>query len=153
MLERRSRELDGWEASLGLPRLPPECSSEASRLLSLPPEAIRKLSGPECSEAAVLLMSYAVFLQRAAGREQSRARWAEESIRRITAVNAASQKGFSYQERLALAVRESPAASELDRARVMALSRLDRIVYVSTKVEGLARAFMSMASGRRNESD
>lgn len=143
-------ELDRFEHSLGLPLAPPlAMESEATRLLSLEPSALRAMSQVELAEGNFLLEQFAFHLQRAANRETGRLTWSSENLRRVLAPLLARQPGLSAEERRLAAVLQSPAARELEKMRVDAQRRLDRIAYLSTKVSALAGAMLQLHYAKR----
>lgn len=145
-------ELDAFERASGLPgACPAEVENESRRLLALPPAALKRLTAAECGEAAFTLMQFAFYVQRAVNRQQARARWADESIRRMVAPRLGAVAGHSMDERRLLAVRESDAATRADRLRVEALLRLDRLSYLAGRVHEVARALMSLQKTRLGE--
>lgn len=149
-LEQLSNDLDDYARSLGFPgKLPAEVESEVARLLALTPGQLSRLSAIECSEGAFLLCRFATHLQNALNREQARLRWAEECIRKIIAPHLAQQKGYSFEERKLLAVRDNDAASNIDTLRVKAQLRIERVSYLSNKVENMARSLMALAQSKR----
>lgn len=149
-LEAVDKSLDDYEASLGLPGgCPREVEVEATRLLTLAPSSLRHLTAPDLGEAAYCLEQYGFFLQRAQNREQTRVRWAEENLRRLLATLLPSQKAYSLEERRALAIAGSDSARELEQIRVASQLRLERLQYQAQRVQGLARALLSLQQTRR----
>jgi hypothetical protein len=146
----RDAELDAWEASLGLPASCPQAVEvEATRLLTIAPEVVRAMSAVALGEAVYCLEQFAFFLQKAANREQARVRWAEENLRRLLGPLLGRQQAYSYEERRMLALAGNASARELDRLRVEAQTRLDRIQYQSRRIEGLARALLALQQTKR----
>lgn len=139
------RALDDFESQNGLPiGIPLSVESEAKNILTIEPEMLKRMGAAQCSEAAVVLIQYAFYLQRVANRLQSRIRWAEESVRKTIAPILGEQRGYSFEERRLQAVRQDEAASKADEIRVKAQLKLDRVSYLSTKVESMSRALQNI---------
>lgn len=153
-LSQVTDSLDGYAENLGLPKtLAGTVENEVGRLLDMAPEVLWKLSGTECGEAAFLLTRFAMHLQNAVNREQARVRWSEESVKKIIAPTVGQQKGYSYEERKMAAIRENDAATKIESLRVKAQLRIDRISYLSAKVESLAKALISLQQSKRGRND
>jgi hypothetical protein len=146
------RSLDGYEAGLGLPADGfPEVEQEAKRLLGLSPSVLRKMSAVEAGEAAYVLRQFSFHLQRAVNREQGRVRWAEECIKQTVAKTVNQYKGVSYEERKAQAVRDNDAALKMDRVRVHAQLRVERVAFLAAKVGDMAKSLESLQFSKKSE--
>jgi hypothetical protein len=141
--------LDDYERSLGLPAGTPPMQSEATKLLEMEPSLLRKLTPEQAGEAAVILSVYAFHLQRAVNKEQSRVAWAEESIRKAITAQVGQQRGSSFEERKMLAVRGDDAASKLDRIRVQARLRVERLAFLARQAEAIVRSLLSLQQAKR----
>ncbi len=144
--------LNEYEQSLGLPAgVNQQTANEATRLLSIDHKEISRMSAIECGEAAVTLLFFSAHLQRAVNKEMARARWADESVKRIIASKLAKQKGYGFEERRLTAVKESDMAMKLEQIRVNALIRQDRIGFLAAKVETLAKALDGLRQAKRGQ--
>ena len=124
--------------------------NEAKRILQIHPEVLKRMTRSECGEAAVVLIQFAFHLQRASNRQQSRIRWAEETVKKIIAPTLGQQKGYSYEERRIQAVRQDEAAQKTDDIRVKAQLRMERINYLSTKAEAMSKALTALQHSKQN---
>lgn len=137
--------LDSFAAKCGLPEgCPLTVENEAKRLLTLEPGQLAALTRTQCAEGAFVLFQFAFFLQKASNREQSRVRWAEKTCKKIVASRLSQYKAYSFEERLLLATQDDDAASGVDVKGVNAQLKLDRLAYLSMKVEGLARSLETL---------
>lgn len=151
-MEEADRLLDEYERSLGLPpAFAAEVEQEATRLLNLPPAVLRKMSAEECGAAAFTLRQFARHLQRSVNREQARVAWCEENIDAIIAKEVHKYAGASFVERKLKAVRESEAAAAVDRLRVHAKLRVERVSFLAAKVGDEAEALKSLQFTKRGE--
>lgn len=151
-LDKLNATLDEWEKKQGLPPdFPAEVEHEARELLRMLPQTLKRLTATECGEGAFTLLQYAFFLQRVANKAQGEVRAAEEMTKRLVASHLSQQRAYSYQERMLLALKENDAATKADNLRMLAQARLDRVSYLSSKAESLARSLMSLQNSKRRE--
>jgi len=144
------RKLDELESRLGLPNaVGEETKGEAARLLSLPPSALSRLTAEECRQASYVLSQFSLWLQRSANKESARARWAEEKVWRVLGAEVARQPAYDRRERLACAIAGNEEASEADRVRAASQVRLERLAYLSQKVDGMAGAMSGLGWSKR----
>jgi hypothetical protein len=151
-LDETDRLLDEYERTLGLPAaFDKEVEREATRLLNLSPSVLRKMSAQECGEAAFTLRQFSRHLQRSVNREQARVAWCEENIDAIIAKEVHKYAGASFVERKLKAVRENEAAAKIDRLRVHAKLRVERVSFLAAKVGDEAEALKSLQFTKRGE--
>ena len=112
---------------------------------------MRALPPDECAEAVVVLSQYAAFLTRACQREEARMAWAADEINKAVAPRLGQQKGYGLEERRLTAVAENEHASALERVRAEAQAKFKRLLYVSNRVEGVAKAYQNLSNVRRRE--
>jgi len=145
-------ELDEFENACSLPaKCPFEVENESKRLLELVPSVLKSMTATQCGEASYTLQQFSFYLQKAVNKEQSRIAWAEECIKRIISSAINQVNGKSYDERKTKAIVQNDAASKLDKIRVESQSRLNRISFLSQKVEMLAKAMIQVQSSRRSQ--
>lgn len=145
--------LERYEKTVGLSFFAEEdeVASEARNLLRLPHAVLRKMTPGECGEAGYVLRQFAFRLQQAQNREQAQVRWAEENIRKLIAKALPSCRGASLDERQALAVASNETACVIDKIRVHASLRVERLAFLSAKVSDLAKSIESLQHTKRGE--
>lgn len=142
--------LDEYEAHLGLPGMGvAEIEVEGARLLSLSPRILKTMSAVECGEASVVLEQFSFHLQRALNRERTRAAWCEENVKRIIAKVVGGCRGYSWEERRALAVTNDDVAMKFDALRVKCQNRINRVEFYSSKVDALSKSFLALQQTKR----
>ena len=140
-LENSQKELDNFENKLALPdKFSIEIENQAKHLLTISPAYLRKMGPEELSEGAYTLSQYAFFLQKAINKEISCVKWCDESIKRILSREIPQQRAYSYDERRMLAIKENDATQKIDELRVKSQLKIDRLNYVSMRVENLAQS-------------
>lgn len=150
-LERVEASLDKFEETTGLRACVVDGGEEVERLLTLHAQDLRKLSASECGESAYLLRKFAFNLQRALNKEQARARWADDNVRRITAPLLQQVFGYSYEERRWNAVPLDDAAIKFERIREYSQLRVERIQYLATRASEMARDLVELQITKRGE--
>lgn len=117
---------------------------EATRLMSLEPLQVRSLSPQECGEAAFVLEQYALYIQRATNREAARAHRAEELLKKLLPSLLSGRREYMFDEKKMMAVAGSPQAVELERLRVEAVLKLDRLAYMSARISSLSKLLLNL---------
>lgn len=139
---RAETALDKYEAKFGLEPLASALNdnteNEATRLLNIPPDELKRMNSIECAEAAFILEQYALYLQRAVNSAQSRANWAEARINRLVGNILHQQPGYNHQERRIQAICIDDAARETEAIRADAQLKADRIAYIAGRVSTLS---------------
>lgn len=149
-LRSAMERLDEFEERLGLPaRCPTALRSEATRLLAMGPDEKGRLSADECDLAASSLQDFAWWLQRCVNRLQSEVRWCEQLVRSTAGPSLHEMKGQSQEERWLAAVKQDARLQEADRARTQALLRLDRVSFLASRVENMAKSLGQLGLSRR----
>jgi hypothetical protein len=144
--------LDDYERGLGLPTaFAKEIETEATALMNMPPAVLRKMSAVELGEAAFILRQFSFHLQRAVNRELSRVTWCEENIKAVIAKTVHTYRGVSFEERKLQAVRENDAAAKVDKLRVHAKLRVDRVSFLSAKAGDLSEMLKSLQFSKKGE--
>ena len=141
--------LDDYEQSSGLPAYAPMAATEVHHLLELSPQELRGMSAEEVGEAAYTLESFSFHLQRALNREQARVRFAEETVRYLIGPRMRNITAYNWEERRLLAVRQDDAAQKAEKLRVNAQLRVERLSYLSPKVERMASALIQLQMSKR----
>lgn len=144
---QKDESLEQYEESLGLPAFE-FAENEVKRFLTLPFSALKKLDYEQCAEGVFVLEQFGFHLQRAVNREQSRIRWATESIDKMISGRLHQQPGFKFEERKLQAIRGDDAAQKLDAIRMEHQLKLDRILYVSNRVESVAKALTGLRQAK-----
>lgn len=144
--------LDDFEKSCGLPSVGhKDLETEAKRLLESPPEVTSKMSSEECGQAAITLQKFAFFLQKTVNRETSKVKWAEASILKTISGDILFQKGYGFEERKLAAIKNNDAATKLQSLKIKHELRAERILYLSSKIESLSKAFLELQKSKRGK--
>lgn len=146
-LKRIDAALEEYEKGCGLPKV--QIHSEAEQYLNMNHDDINRLSAEYCGEAAIVLAQYSFHLQRCYNAELARMTWAEDSIKRTITENINQVKGASFEERKMQATKQNEYAFKLDQIRTWAKCRADKLSYLASKVEFLARTFLDLQQTKR----
>jgi hypothetical protein len=148
-LDKVNKALQEYEQGCGVPKYAPR--NEAERFINMKHDEIKKLLPDELGEGAVILGQFSYHLQQTYNEEIARVTWAEDEVKRTIAGYVNQYQGSSYEERKLLAIKESEYASKVDAIRGWAKARADRIGYLSSKVEFLARMFGELQQSKRRQ--
>jgi hypothetical protein len=114
---------------------------------------VRKWTAQNCGEAAYCLRQFSFRLQQAFNRESARVKWCNESIDAIIAPILMEYRGYSFDERKVQAVRDNDAAKKFDELRVKASLRMERLLYLSTKVSEMAKTLEALQFSKRGQQE
>jgi len=146
LVEKIDRTLDNYEKELGI-RL--ELDNEATKLLNITKEELASFSAEECGISAYILSKFAFFLQKSYNKERARITWAEETIKTVICHQTPQYKSYSYEERRLQATRNDEHARKLDDIRMYAKQRSDRIAYLSTRTDFMAKTLLDLQQTKR----
>ena len=136
--------LDEYESSLGLPSFNDNFHDDtAKKYLQLTRNQIEKLTPDQCSEAALLLSSLAVHIQRSYNREIARINWADKILKSTIAGKEQSYRG-SWDSQFNQAIKEDGYASKISDIKRYAQQRADRLTYLSSSIKGMSDIFLSV---------
>lgn len=157
MVDELDAILDEYEGGIGLPDYKNEAfaKEELEQYLSMDRDSMEKLTPEDCAEICARLTQFAFHIQRAQNRETARIEWAKAGIKRTIADHVGSLKGYSYEERAALAIKQNDHASKLLSIQNYCEQRASRLNYLSRQISGLSDSIdrMRQAKSRvmRNE--
>lgn len=141
--------LDQFELRAGVrPNSRPRCESDALYFLDLTLDERRKLTPDQLFEAEYCLLRYAEYLSRLHDQQAAKALVAKETISRLVMAAVDRQTGYAFEERRLKAINADPRAVEVDRQRVEAEARKQRLASAAKWVGDTARSFGQAASSR-----
>jgi hypothetical protein len=138
--------LDSYEKMI----LPAE-DKGAMRYINMSQHELNAMSAEDCNEAAVMLTSLAFHVAKACNKLRAKIRYCNEAILKCIASRTANYRYNSPDERKALAIQEDDFASNTKRQEVSLSCRLERIDYLSLRLEKVADMFASLAATKRRQ--
>jgi hypothetical protein len=124
---------------------------EAEQFLNLEYSEIKKLSGDDCGEMALILGNYSAYLQKEQNRQSAIVKWCE-SVIDITIGKSISSYKTNYQtfeELKLLAVQGNSYTKKLNELRIKAQSRLSEIYGMSSKIDSYVEILIELQRTRR----
>lgn len=121
-------QLDQWVKSLGLPQHQPS-SEEVETILGFTRELLREQSSVDLSEDAVILAQYALFLQQKSNECKTFLEWSSQVINRLLG-------------------DDRPRLVKWTR---LAKLRMDRIAYLTRRIELVTQTIGNLVRARYNE--
>lgn len=149
-LNKMDDYLDQWEVSIGLDKISvPHAKSEALRYMDLPIDERKKITPENAADAVLVLAQFAAYISRVVQKEESKMFWLSEEIMKVIASRVNQQKGYSFEERKALAIAENEAAQRLERLRRESQAKWKRLAFHAMRVEKIAMAYQNLSNVRR----
>lgn len=138
--------LDEYEQSIGLPLYKDDylSSDELNSYLTMNRDTIEKLSPEDCAQIAYRLGQFSFHIQRTINRELARYNWADEVIKETIADEINNYKGYGYLEKSGQAIKHNDKASSLNKIKVYARQRSDRLSYLANGVKNLSDIILSV---------
>ncbi len=148
-LKQINEYLDKYEANLGIPQV--KFHNDAEQYFNMSQIVLVKLTAEECDEAAIVLSQYSFHLQRAYNKELAVFNWLEEILNLAVNKQLSQYTAPSAAERKLCVINGDDYANKLNRLRLYVKLRIDKISYLSNKVEHLANTFKDMKQTRRRK--
>jgi hypothetical protein len=145
-LEHWDNILDEYENQIGFTKyksnLLPE--SELNGYLTMNRDELEKLTPDDCGQIAYRLSQFSFHVQRTVNREQARHDWAEDTTRSVIADEINSYKGYGYLEKSLQAIKHNDKARPLDKIRIYAKQRIDRLSYLANSINNLSNILLNI---------
>ena len=135
--------LDEYEVKIGLSLFEENNSSEAEKYLSMTREQMEKLDIEGCAQAALVLGSFAFYIQRSYNRELSRVNWAESVLKNLISGREQQYKG-SWDSQFAQAVKEDSYAEGVYKIKQYAKQRADRLTFLANSIKNVGDLFSNL---------
>jgi len=138
--------LDEYEQSIGLPEYKEDVlgSDELNIYLTMNRDSIEKLGPEDCAQISYRLGQFAFHIQRTVNRELARFNWADEVIKETIADEINNYKGYGYLEKSGQAIKHNDKASSLNKIKVYAKQRSDRLSYLANGIKNLSDILLSI---------
>lgn len=138
--------LDEYELSVGLPSYKNDVlpESELNEYLTMNRDSLEKLGPEDCAQISYRLAQYSFHIQRTINREIARYNWADEVIKETIADEINNYKGYGYLEKSGQAIKHNDKASSLNKIKVYAKQRSDRLSYIANGIKNLSDILISI---------
>jgi len=139
-LQDWDRILDEYESTIGLPKYASSILSEEelSKYLSMNRDELEKFTPEDCGQISYRLSQFSLHIQRTINREIARSNWAEENIKITIADDINTYKGYGYIEKSYQAIKHNEKANALNKIKIYAKQRVDRLSYIANSVKNLS---------------
>ena len=151
-LDYWDKVLDQEEMSIGLPKYNPvfQHENEIHKYLALSREQLGKLIPSDCSEISYLLSEYAFHLQRSYNRELTRINWATSNIKQIIIKDMQQLNKYNpYIERFEEAIKNNEIATRLNKIKIYAQQRADRINFLASQINTRISILLSLQNNKK----
>lgn len=147
-LEAKIKELELYDKKNGISqKYPTGLENEVDKIISMPISDLKKMTKEEIDDAAFCLSQMSFFLQKQINDEMSILKWADSSITYIISPIIASLKNFySNDDRRIAAIRENDAAKELYAIVVDKQIKIERMSYLTNRIETIIKTLISRRS-------
>lgn len=151
-MENLDKILDEYEQKIGLPQLKESTYSDIEDYLNMSRDELEKLTPEACGEIQYRLKAYSVYLGRIYNKEIARVNWAENLIYSVVAKDIGQYSGYGGAKiQLAQAIKGNEYAAELERIRIYAQQRANRLNFVATSIRDLADTLRGIAYDKKKD--
>lgn len=146
MLEVLDDILNNFEKSIL-----PEDGKGALKYLAMDELELNALSAEQCGEAAIMLTSLSYNVHRAVNKEKARASFLTKALMKNVAprLGQYSNQYKSNEEKMALAIADDDVAVNIQKHLVVIQAKIDRLEYLSIKLDNSAEAFKALQLTKR----
>jgi hypothetical protein len=107
-------------------------------------DELEKLTPEDCGQISYRLGQFAFHIQRTINREIARNNWADDTIKVVIADDINNYKGYGYVEKANQAIKHNDKAQSLNKIRIYAKQRTDRLSYLANSVKNLSDILLSI---------
>jgi hypothetical protein len=138
--------LDEYENQLGLPKYNPGvlCEQELNGYLTMSRDELEKLTPEDCGQISYRLGQFSFHIQRTINREIARHNWADENTKAAIADDINNYKGYGYIEKSNQAIKHNDKAQALNKIKIYAKQRTDRLSYLANSIKNLSDILLSI---------
>lgn len=138
-IEEINNKLDSFEEEHGLPsfKAMDAKKNNVKEYMTYSRDQLEALSPGQCSEIAVVLVNYALYIQRTYNRQMAIKNWAESSLNYQTAPRVKEYRG-SFDQQKMQATRADDYSKKLLVIITEATQKLDRLEFISSTIKTLA---------------
>ena len=142
--------LDEYEKSIGLSEYKDGSmpSDELNEYTTMNRDMIEKLTPEDCAQISYRLAQYSFHIQRTINREIARYNWADETIKETIADELNNYKGYGYVEKSGQAIKHNDKAQALNKIKVYAKQRSDRLSYLANNIKNLSDILLSVQKSK-----
>lgn len=138
--------LDEYETQIGLSKyngsgLP---EAELDSYLTMARDELEKLTPEDCGQISYRLGQFAFHVQRTINREIARHNWADDTIKVVIADEINNYKGYGYIEKSNQAIKHNDKAQALNKIKIYAKQRTDRLSYLANSIKNLSDILLSI---------
>lgn len=138
--------LDEYESTIGLSKYVSSAlpETELNKYLTMNRDEIEKLSPEDCAQISYRLGQFSFHIQRTINRELARLNWSEDNIKAVIADEINNYKGYGFVEKSLQAIKHNDKASSLNKIKIFAKQRSDRLSYLANSIKNLSDILLSI---------
>jgi hypothetical protein len=107
-------------------------------------DELEKLTPEDCGQISYRLGQFSFHIQRTINREIARHNWADENTKAAIADDINNYKGYGYIEKSNQAIKHNDKAQALNKIKIYAKQRTDRLSYLANSMKNLSDILLSI---------
>lgn len=112
---------------------------------------VSSLTLDECGEAALILSQYSYYIQTVINKEKALIRWTNYSIEQVVTRDIDKYIGYKYEERLSKAIVNNDYASKVNKLKVNAEIKVERLQFLASKIDSIAKIYIELSQTKRRK--
>ncbi len=141
--------LSQYESALGIPKAFKINTQKVQEYLQMDRDEIKSLSTEDCSEISFALSQASFYIQKEHNKENAKFNWADAQINGLIAAKVGEYKGYSFEERKLKAITDNAAAMKLQKIKVEAKLRIDRLNGMSAQLQYMSKTMNDLKFAKR----
>lgn len=149
-LQEIENVLEDYEKGLGLH--PTGTTEEASFIIGLNSEQLRKLSAEQCGEYSFILSQQSFYIQHQINKNNQRINWADSNIDAIIAgkVDNYGGKYTPFVDRKMMAICDNEYTKRLNEIKNKSQQVVSRLEYIPARINYMCKTLLELQQTKRN---
>ena len=141
--------LQEYESGLGIPKTFKINTQDVEGYLQMSRDELKILDMEECAEISFALSQASFYIQKESNKERAKFNWADAQINGIIASKVSEYKGASFEERKLKAISDNSATMTLNKIKVNAKLRIDRLDGISQQIQFMSKSINDLKFAKR----
>ena len=141
--------LSEYESAIGIPKIYKINTQKIQEYLQMDRDELKTLNAEDCSEISFALSQASFYVQKEHNKENAKYNWAEAQINGLIAAKVSEYKGYSFDERKLKAIADNSAAIKLQKIKVEAKLRIDRLNGISSQLQYMSKTMNDLKFAKR----
>ncbi len=145
--------LKDYESSAGIPKNFKINTEKVMEYLQMERDELKTLDLEDCAEISFALSQCAFYVQKQFNEEKAKLNWCDSNINALIAAKVGEYKGYSFEERKLKAISDNDVCLKLNRIKVNAKLRVDRLDGLSAQIQFMSKSINDLKFAKRGNTN